>query len=172
MRSCDLFGDLGEGRIGRSAILEPILGDGHSMGATVPLADKAGTGFQSEIWRRPNSPCCPQGLGQCLQLAQCRLAESAVIHFLAPVGDTEDQEILTELGWLALIKTSPFATQIVQALACLNDLRWLRGRRRRMDGSPSHGHAARRLGFVALDLGLSGVLGLSGLFGAIRYTRS
>ena len=90
----------------------------------------------------PTRPVAAQGLSERLEFAKCRLAQATVLDLLAPISNTENQQVSADLGWLTLIKMPPFATQLVQARVSLDELRFLRGRRRRSDGPPSHDHAA------------------------------
>ena len=52
MGTGDLFGDLGERRIRRAGILEPIFRYRDSVGASVPFAYQPGARLQAETWIR------------------------------------------------------------------------------------------------------------------------
>ena len=66
MRSGDLFGDLGQGRIARPSILEPVFRYRDGVRAA------ARAGLQAEARRGANPARCPQGLRHRLQLAPAR----------------------------------------------------------------------------------------------------
>src|SRR5450759_3097715 len=101
VRSCDLFGDLGQGRITGAGILKPIFRHRDGVGPAMPFADKARTRFQAETWCGADAACRTQGLRQRPQLTTRRLAEPAVFNFLKPVANPEDQQIVADpRDWL------------------------------------------------------------------------
>jgi Natural resistance-associated macrophage protein len=61
VRSGDLFGDLGERRIARPGILEPILRYRDGVRTAAPFPDQTRAGLQAEARRRANPTRCPQG---------------------------------------------------------------------------------------------------------------
>jgi hypothetical protein len=85
LRSGDLFGDLGQGRIARPAILDPIFRYRDGMRTAAPFPNETGAGLQAEARRRANPARCPQGLCYRLQLSPGRLTEPAVRDFLKSV---------------------------------------------------------------------------------------
>jgi hypothetical protein len=62
VRSGDLFGDLGQGRIARPGILEPIFCYRDGVSRAAPFPNKTGAGLQAEARRGANPTRCPQGL--------------------------------------------------------------------------------------------------------------
>ena len=85
MRTGDLLGDLGKGRIARPSVFETVVCHRDNMSAAVPFANQTRARLQAKARRRGDPPRCPQGFRHRLQLAPRRLAESAVLDFLKPV---------------------------------------------------------------------------------------
>ena len=56
MRFGDLFGDLGQGRIARPAIFEPVFGDRDGVGAAAPFPNQTRAGLQAEFGVGPTRP--------------------------------------------------------------------------------------------------------------------
>jgi hypothetical protein len=53
VRSGDLFGDLGQGRIARPGILEPIFRDRNGVSPTAPFPNKTRARLEAEAWCQP-----------------------------------------------------------------------------------------------------------------------
>src|SRR5580700_4711871 len=96
VRSGDLFGDLGQGRIARPGILEPILRYRDGVRAAAPFPNKTRAGLQAEARRRANPARCPQGLCHRLQLAPGRFAEPAMRDFLKSVTECKDKQVAAD----------------------------------------------------------------------------
>jgi hypothetical protein len=60
VRTGDLSGDLGEGRIARPGIREPIFRDRDGVRAAAPFPNKTRAGLQAEARRGANPARCPQ----------------------------------------------------------------------------------------------------------------
>ncbi len=117
MGTGDLFGYFRERRIRYAGILESIFRYRDSMGASVPFAHQPGTRLQAETWIRSDSALGPEHLRESLQLATCRLAESAMLDFLEPAADSSDQQVATDPWRLAAVKPPPFAAEFLKAEA-------------------------------------------------------
>ena len=115
MRSCDLFGDLAQGRIARAGILEPIFGDRDGMSTAVPFANKTRSWLQAEARRRANPTRCPQALRDRAELATRRFTEPAVLDFLKSVAERKDQEVATDPRCITVVQPPPFTTQFLEA---------------------------------------------------------
>jgi hypothetical protein len=114
MRTGDLFGDLGQGRIIRPGVLEPIFRYRHGVSTAMPFADKPRAWLQAQARRRPNS-ARPQVLRNRLQLAAGRSAEAAVLEFLNPVAERKHKQVTADLWRLAVVKPLPVETQFCKA---------------------------------------------------------
>ena len=115
MRSGDLFGDLGQGRIARPGILEPIFRDRDGVRAAAPFPNQTRTGLQAETRRGANPARCPQGLRHRLQLAAGCLAEPAVRDFLKPVPECKDKQVAADPRRFTVVEPPPFAPQRLKA---------------------------------------------------------
>src|SRR5580693_91335 len=87
VRSGDLFGDLGQRRIARPGILEPVFRYRDGVRAAAPFPNQTRAWLQAEARRRANPARCPQGLRHRLQLAPGRFAEPVVRDFLNSVTE-------------------------------------------------------------------------------------
>ena len=109
MRAGDLLSDLGQRRIVRPHVLEPVFRNRDGMRAPVPLAHEARTWLEAEARRGGNPTCCPQGFRQRLQLATRRLAEPAVRDLLKSVTERQDKEVAADPRRLTVVEPPPFA---------------------------------------------------------------
>src|SRR5271168_1388114 len=75
VRSRDLFGDLGQGRIACACILESVFRHRDGMSTATPFAYETRPRFQAEAWRGSNPTRRPQSLRHRLQLTAGRLTE-------------------------------------------------------------------------------------------------
>src|SRR5208337_5543610 len=103
------FGDLGQGRIARPAIREPIFHDGDGVRAAAPFPNKTRAWLQAEARRWANAARCLQGLGHRLQLALGRLAEPTMRDFLKSVTEGKDKKVATDPRRFTVVQTPPFA---------------------------------------------------------------
>src|ERR1700676_1455398 len=107
MRPGDLSGDLGQGRIARPGILEPIFRYRDGVRAATPFPNQTLAGLQAEARRRANPAR--------LQLAPGRLAEPAVRDFLKSVTEGKDQQVATDPRRFSVVEPPPFAPQFLEA---------------------------------------------------------
>ena len=114
MRSCDLFGDLGQGLIARPAILESIFCHRDVVSAAAPFANESRAGLQAEARRGANPARRPQGFCNRLQLAARRLTEPTMFDFLNSVTEREDKEVAADPRRFAVVQSPPFATQLLR----------------------------------------------------------
>jgi hypothetical protein len=115
VRSGDLFGDLGQGRIANPGVLEPIFRDRNSVSPAAPFPNKTRAGLQAEAWHGANSARCPQGFRHRLQLAPGRLAEPAVLDFLKSVTEGKDKQVATDPRRFSVVEPPPLAPQFLKA---------------------------------------------------------
>ena len=115
MRSCDLFGDLGQGLIARPAILESIFCHRDVVSTAAPFANESRAGLQAEARRGANPARRPQGFCNRLQPAARRLTEPTMFDFLNPVTEREDKEVAADPRRFAVVQSPPFATQPFEA---------------------------------------------------------
>jgi hypothetical protein len=57
----------------------------------------------------------PQGFSHRLEFAARRLAEPAMRDFLKPVAHSKDQEVTTDLWWVAVEQPTPFKAQLLKS---------------------------------------------------------
>ena len=114
MRSGNLFGDLGQGRIVCPGILEPVFRYRDGVRAAAPFPNQTRAGLQAEARRGANPARCPQGLRHCLQLSPDRLAEPAMRDFLKSVTERKDQQVATDPRRFSVVEP-PFASQVLEA---------------------------------------------------------
>ena len=115
MRSGNLFGDLGQGRIVCPGILEPVFRYRDGVRAAAPFPNQTRAGLQAEARRGANPARCPQGLRHCLQLSPDRLAEPAMRDFLKSVTERKDQQVATDPRRFSVVEPPPFAPQVLEA---------------------------------------------------------
>src|ERR1700732_897142 len=114
-RSGDLFGDLGQRRIARPGILEPIFRDRDGVRAATPFPNQTRAWLQAETRRWANPARCLQGLRHRLQLAPGRLAEPTVRNFLKPVTEGKDKQVAADPRRSTVVEPPPFAPQVLEA---------------------------------------------------------
>src|SRR5271154_923817 len=92
VRSRDLFGDLGQGRISCPRILVSVFGHGDGMSTATPFAYETRARFQAEARHGPNPAGLPQGPSHGLQPTAGRLADPPVFDFLPSVTQRAGKE--------------------------------------------------------------------------------
>ena len=103
VRARDFSGDLGQRRIVGTGVLETVLRHSDGLHTATPFADKTRPWLEAEAWSRADAASGPQRLCQRLQLAKCRLAETAVFDFLKSVSNAEDQQIAADPRGILMI---------------------------------------------------------------------
>ena len=115
MRSGDLFGDLGQGRIVHPGIFEPIFSDCDGVSTAVPLANETRPWLEAEARSGANPTGFPQSLRYSLQLAARCLTQPAVFDFLKSVTEPQDKEATADLWRLTVVQPPPFETQLLRS---------------------------------------------------------
>ena len=115
MGTGDLFGDLGERRIGHSRIFEAIFSDRDGMSTAVPFSNKTCSWLEAQARRRANPTRCSQRRRYCSELAACRLTEPTAFDFLKPVTERKDKEVATDPRRITVVQSAPFETQFLKS---------------------------------------------------------